>query len=153
MQLIKKVLLLVLCFSLYNPIIVVLAENKSQSPKILTTTLLVNQYNELEKSLEEAIFNADVRRINTLLAADFEERESTQPNSPIPKEKWIKNKLNQPAKKHILIKQMAVRELTNFFIVSYLAVIPKPNEIKFIVDIWQEDGKKSNLLARYSSIV
>jgi len=154
MNRIKKLLCLGLCVYLFNSIHTGIAEN-IPNPKIIipTVTLLVKKYGDLEKSLQEAILQADVKKINTYLSTDFEERKGVDPNSPIPRETWIQT-IKNGSKINRIMQQIAVRDLGNILIVSYLSVMPNKNDENiFIVDAWKIEGEKSELMVRYSSIV
>lgn len=127
------------------------AENLKRIP---TVTLLVKQYADLENNLHQAIVDKNKKMLNEILANDFEERDSHEPNQPIPKEMWINKMINQPHDTY-LMNQIAVRDFDNIRIVSFL-LMPKINEnIKdrplFIVDVWKKTGENHQLLVRYST--
>jgi len=114
---------------------------------IRTVTLSVKKYDQLETVLQTAVENKNLNQINTLLAADFEERNGLNPNSPIPKDDWIANEIKS-TDHHPLINQMAVRTLNQLNIVSYISH-KKNGTSYFIVDVWQQ----AVLLARYTAKV
>lgn len=151
MYTIRKILTVALCVYCLDPINIVFAESThAPSKSIQTVTLLVKKYGDLEKALQAAILQNDMKKINTLLAPDFEERKVDNPNSPIPKEDWINLKLKESNLQSYNIQQIAVRELGNILIVSYLLVSDKNNAI-FVVDVWKRELENSKLMARYSS--
>lgn len=113
-------------------------------------TLLVKKYSELENALQLAITQKDRQKISLFLAPDFEERLAQHPISPIAREDWIHSKLTQKQDTFFHIEQMAVREVGNSMIVSYLLKTTRQKTGQFIVDIWQEKPQYSQLLARYS---
>lgn len=125
------------------------ADSLRKSTPILTVTFLVKKYGELEIQLDNALIKKNTEVIQQLLANNFEERKSSNPISPIPRESWINSNLKKTAKNPLTIRQMAVRELGNIHVASYLAI--KDSTSTFIVDIWKSENNKSQLLARYSS--
>jgi hypothetical protein len=125
--------------------------DESPIKPIRTVTLWVKKYGELETQLNEAIVNHNINKIQPLLSDDFEERKSDNPNSPIPKEEWMKVKMKLASKNPPQIQQMAVRTINNVYIVSYLSTIKDTSKPAFIVDVWKANGAESQLMVRYSS--
>jgi hypothetical protein len=127
----------------------------SESPikPIRTITLWVKEYSELEMQLDEAIANHNLNKIQQFLSDDFEERKGDNPNSPIPKEEWIDVKTKQSTKNIHQIQQMAVRNIENIYIVSYLSSTKEnASQSTFIVDVWKKKGTENQLMIRYSSL-
>lgn len=149
----KKILAIGLCISLFHFTNTAIAENVNQpNIPIPMVTLLVKKYGDLEKSLQIAILQSDFKQINAYLSPDFEERNGDNPNSPVPKEIWIQSEIKKENKEKHFIQQMAVRELDNIFIVSFLSVSRSTlNKDAFIVDVWKRIGIRSELMARYST--
>src|ERR1700730_5823515 len=132
MKVITKILSLGLCALFFSPTKIVFADNQSLK-FIPTVTLLVKKYNDMENMLQDAFIRKDTKKIDSFVAPDFEERKANNPNSPIPRKEWIALKVSQKTDNRV-IRQMAVRELGNIHIVSYLSVEPNNNSSGFIVD-------------------
>lgn len=134
----------------------VLATNTSSNKPIIkrigTVTLFVKKYGDMEMQLDDALATNNTNVIQKLLAKNFEERKSINPNSPIPKEDWINAKIKLASDNYRQIQQMAVRELDNVYIVSYLAIMKNASQPTMVVDIWKNSGPgtDSQLMARYS---
>ena len=149
MKVITTILSLGLCVFLLSPIKIVLADNHS-IPFVPTVTLLVKKYYDMENILQAALMQKDTKKIDSLLAPDFEERKANNPNSPVPRKDWIALKLKHKDENNHVIRQMAVRELGNNYIVSYLSVTSNNDSSMFIVDVWKKSANSNVLMARYS---
>lgn len=121
------------------------APTASESKPVPTVTLLVKQYGELEIELQQAIKINDTKKINQLIANDFEAYNSN--NQPISQSTWLRLSRENT---NTRIEKVIVREFNDLRIVSFLltsANKSRPNAT-FIVDVWKENAKRT-LKARY----
>jgi hypothetical protein len=146
MHSIRKLLLLCACTFLLFP---AYASAELHTTKVTTTTLLVQKYSALEGKLQDALLLGDTNTINNLLYQTFEERRGYNPNDPIPRSDWIDANIKKSNSR--VMRQMAARDLVNIIIVSYLLLKPDNTENIFVVDVWTNNGAKSQLITRYSS--
>lgn len=118
--------------------------------KIPTVTFLVKKYYNLELSINNSFSYENNAEVNSFLAADFEVRNAEAPNHPIPRAAWLA--ANAIVKEKATITQMAVRELGEIRIVSFILISEKnPDKKYFVVDIWKSKDMHDQLMARYIS--
>jgi hypothetical protein len=114
-------------------------------------TILVKKYYAQETQLMQAINEKNMKYIEMTLADNFEERKGNHPINPIPRDLWISQQY-EIANNKLSPRQMAVRELGDLMIVSFVLISTQEQTPKsFIVDIWKEKNNTSLLMARYTS--
>lgn len=144
-----------LMLGLFASFISIQSDASENTLRIPTVTILVKQYADLENNLQQAILNNNKKALNEMLANDFEERDGSNPNNPIPKEMWINKMLSQQHSMYRM-EQIAVRDFGNIRMISFLLIPKQPNKQidnkgLFIVDVWQNTDEHNQLLIRYST--
>ncbi len=130
-----------------------------QSRRIVTTTRLVARFSELEERLAAAIKRKDESALNNLLSDDFDQWTPAPPGDPIPREDWLSSVLAGFTLDSFSIRQMAVRSLDKFQLVSFvlsrkaLCHGTDCSADAFIIDLWQEQAGGPRLVARYEALL
>jgi hypothetical protein len=129
--------------------------NTTRIPQLTRT---VKIFSELETELIDALKTNNQEKLKSLLAEDFEMRQASKPDSPIPYADWLKNSLAEASSYTADIKQMSVHDLKQTAIVNFLWLPASDNgqvplEKFFIVDIWRQNGKNWQLAIRYLSSI
>ncbi len=118
------------------------APTRSNVPVI---TRLVQSFLAQEESLIEALRARDRARLDNLLAADFEQRDGTQPGTPVPRAEWLDASLQEATQYEVQVSQMAVHDLGADAVVSFVW------QNSAIVDVWRRRGENWELAIRYAS--
>ncbi len=135
------------------------ASAQSAPRRIVTTTRLVAQFSDLEEQLAAAIKRKDEAAVKKLLSDDFDQWTPAPPGDPIPRDEWLHSVLNASTLESFRIRQMAVRPLDKFELVSFVLsrkAICRGRDCSgdaFIVDLWQQQGAAPRLLSRYEAPV
>ena len=118
-----------------------------QRTRAVTMTRFVRVFTDLEYDLIDALRAEDKPALDKLLAADFEQRESTRPAEPVARDEWIKSsetKLPGIAQ----MSAMAVHDRGEHAIASFRLRLAE-REL-FVVDVWRRKTADSyELVTRY----
>jgi hypothetical protein len=131
------------------------ADEATPESRIPTVTRWVKLFTELESSLAASIKAGDEAGLQKLLADDFELRTGSMPASPTPRAEWIRSLLLRHDVAYS-IEQMAVHDLGNHAVVSFVEKSASGSEAKvapniFVVDVWKRSGNDWKLAIRYAS--
>lgn len=129
---------------------------RAQAPdhgKIVTVTRMTNLFWQREKELRDALRNKDDKALEKLLAADFEQRDSSQPGQPLPRAEWLK--LKAPSVDSWM-DQTAVHDFSDTAVVSFafdepVSGRPGKRSVRMLVDVWRKAGQDWQLAVRYQS--
>ncbi len=120
-----------------------------RSPRVVTTSRLVQIYAGLEAELNTALQKHDTAAIDRLLSDDFEARFPDPDKYPMPREDWLAKNTgttNGPA----TLRLFAVKDLGSSRVVSF--IMSHASGDSFVVDVWQDAGNGSwQLIERYAS--
>jgi len=124
--------------------------------RIPQLTRTVKMFSELEVELIDALKNNNQDKLKSLLAEDFEMRQASKPDNPIPSAEWLKNSLAEASTYTVNIGQMSVHDLKQTAIVNFLWFPASDNGQEplskvFVVDVWRQGGKNWQLAIRYIS--
>jgi hypothetical protein len=142
------IFLLLTCVTTVNS-----APISGNNPRILQLTRTVKIFSELETELIDALKTNNQDKLKGLLAEDFEMRQASKPDNPIPYADWLKNSLAEASNYTADIKQMSVHDLKQTAIVNFLWLPADNGQVFFIVDIWRQNGKNWQLAIRYLSSI
>src|SRR6266571_4257361 len=81
---------------------------------------------------------------------DFELRTSAGPGRPVPRAEWIRQSLAAPGPASSP-SQMAVHDLGDTAVVSFLDRAAANRAQIFVVDVWRRDGAEWKLAIRYAA--
>jgi hypothetical protein len=110
-------------------------------------TRLVQQFDGLEKDIIVALKTNNQSALHQLVADDFEARMSYAPGSPISRETWLLQSLNQAKNYNVVIGQMAVHDFKQMMVVSFRW------QSLSLVDVWTKEQERWVLKVRYASDV
>ncbi|MGR9000529.1 MAG: hypothetical protein ACU88J_15990 [Gammaproteobacteria bacterium] len=126
--------------------------------KIPSVTRQVKIFSDLEIGLIEALKNRNQLKLDKLVSQDFEMRTAVRPDNPVPYSEWLKNSLTDASGYALDIGSMAVHDLHDTAIVSFLwnpfgdnKQVAMPDI--FLVDVWKRTGLEWKLAIRYASPV
>lgn len=124
-----------------------------QRTRVVTTTRLVTWFHGLEYDLVDALRAAPSSRLDSLLASDFEQRDSRSPGVPVPRDAWLAdNTVRAPGA--VKITDMAVHDRGELAIVSFALQLEGPGQSLFVVDVWRQRAPNNyELVTRYVSDV
>ena len=128
--------------------------------RVVTVSRLVKIFLDQESRLLDALEKRDRAALEALLGDNFEMRLGAKPGMPIPRAEWLDAALaaNAPDVSAYLVEQMAVHEMGNLAIASFLlqaADLAKkgaPPSV-FVVDTWEPVGDSWRLRVRYAAPV
>jgi hypothetical protein len=123
---------------------------------ISTMTRWIKLFYDREEELITALKNKDIKNIDALVAVDFELRGSGAPANPVPRAEWLAKSQTEASAYSSNIEQMAVHELNETAIVSYLWKSSTPSQPGgsqdvFVVDVWKLTNQAWKLAIRYAS--
>src|SRR5262249_53311661 len=124
-----------------------------------TVTRLVQMFTGLETEWMEAARRKDRAALERFLADDYELRTSARPGEPIPPEEWLQTAMDRYNLRSFTIGQMAVRELGDAALVSFLYRQEAELEGRdrsgdfFVVDAWVRTDGVWKVKARYAGPV
>ncbi len=131
------------------------AGDEPAASRIPTVTRTVKIFTELESAISSGVQRRDAAALQKMLSEDFELRVGALPGNPTPRAQWIDGVLSEPFAP-TRIEQMAVHDLGNIAVVSFLAsaaVAGKhdPGKDVFVVDVWKRAADTWQLAIRYAS--
>ncbi|MDD5460268.1 MAG: hypothetical protein PHG00_01340 [Methylococcales bacterium] len=125
--------------------------------KIPSLTRQVKTFSELENDLIEALKSRNQLKLDQLVAEDFEMRTAASPDNPVPYSEWLKTSLEEASAYTFHIGRMAVHDLNENAIVSFVwdSFADNKQGIRnvFLVDVWKKQGVAWKLAIRYASPV
>jgi hypothetical protein len=125
--------------------------------KIPSLTRQVKTFSDLENELIEALKSRNQLKLDQLVAEDFEMRAAASPDNPVPYSEWLKTSLAEASAYTCHIGRMAVHDLNETAIVSFMWNPSADNKQAiqnvFLVDIWKKQGVAWKLAIRYASPV
>ena len=129
-----------------------IATGWGQTPdaRIPTVSRLAVIFTEQEMRLAERIQARDAVGLGALLADDFELRASTRPGQPVPRADWIAQSMKSPTPSGIPT-EMAVHDLGNAALVSFLQPTGRAKPGIFMVDLWRLAGDEWKSAVRYAA--
>lgn len=116
--------------------------------RVPTVSRLVLQFTELEIELAGRLRAHDAEGAGGLLTDDFELRASPQPGRPVPRADWLRQSLASSLPEGAPT-QMAVHDLGDAAVVSFLQPDAGANASLFVVDVWRRDGAAWKLAVRF----
>ena len=122
-----------------------------------TVTRLVQLFTRLETEWMDASRRKDQAALEGFLADDYELRSAARPGQPIPRGDWLQGALNRENLHSFTIGQMAVRELGDVALVSFVyhreIDLGGKNRTAdlFVVDAWLQKDGAWKVKARYAS--
>ncbi len=125
----------------------------------MTTTRLVAEFSDFEARLANAIERRDEAALGRLLSDEFEQWTPAPPGDPIAREDWLHTVLTSFRLDSFQIRQMAVRPLEKWALVSFVLSRKAVCDGRdcsgdlFIVDLWEQHAGAPLLLERYESPV
>jgi hypothetical protein len=126
------------------------AEADTTAPnQIPLLTRLVKLFFGYETQLLDAAKSRDLPSLNKLVDDDFELWAGPTPGVPTPREDWLRESLNDRSEPY-RIEQMAVQDLGQAAVVSYLGRRKSGNNL-FFVDVWTKESGHWKLAVRYLS--
>lgn len=143
LRLVFGIFWLLLCVTNVNS-----APISGNNTRVSQLTRSVKNFSELETELIAALKTNNQDKLKHLLAEDFEMRQASKPDNPIPYADWLKNSLAEASSYSTDIEQMSVHDLNQTAIVNFLWQ-PSTESKFFIVDIWRLNGKNWQLAIRY----
>jgi hypothetical protein len=117
--------------------------------RVPVVTRLVQRFMDFENRLVEAARTKDAAALQGLLSADFELRVGPAPGVPTPREAWLRQSLADRPDTYS-IEQMAVHDLGNFAVVSFLGRRKAGGNL-FFVDVWVNTSDAWKLSIRYAA--
>ncbi|HEV8690081.1 MAG TPA: hypothetical protein VGQ91_07290 [Ideonella sp.] len=125
------------------------APQRVQRTRAVTMTRFVKVFTDLEYDLIDALRADDKATLDRLVSPEFEQRESTRPAEPVPREDWVKaNDTKSPGIANM--NSMAVHDRGELALVSFRLRLQDKDQ--FIVDVWRRKGADAyELLTRYVS--
>jgi hypothetical protein len=125
--------------------------------RVPTVTRLVRLFDGLENEAWDAVHQKDRAALERFLADDFEVRRAASPGVPVPRAEWLGDALGSRDLPSFRLTQMAVRELGEVALVSFL--LQEEPEAQgqarrggsFIVDAWIKMDGGWRLKARYTA--
>jgi Domain of unknown function (DUF4440) len=112
-------------------------------------------FTKLERDWIEAVQKKDKPALDTILAPEFMLRSSGNPENPIPRADWVQSALTSCDIRSFNHRAMAIRALLGVAAVSFVqsqrATIDGKDRSGdyFIVDLWEANGGKWRVFARY----
>ena len=116
-------------------------------------------FTKLERDWLEAVQRKDAVRLDEMLAPEFVQRTSADPEHPVLRADWMQNVLTKYDIRSFSYRAMAIRAFLGVAIVSFVqtqqAVIDgkKRDGDYFVVDLWVANHGKWQVAARYLSPV
>ena len=126
------------------------ATAQAATGRVPTVTRLVKLFTDREMDLAQRIHVGDNAGVEEIVRDDFELRTSTAPGRPIPRAEWIRQSLAAPAPASNP-SQMAVHDLGDTAVVSFLDRADSGAAQIFVVDVWRRDGADWKLATRYAA--
>lgn len=124
------------------------AAQEPQGARIPTVSRLVMLFTQQESRLAERLSARDAAGAGDLLADDFELRAGPEPGRAIPRADWLRQSM-QSAGGVVPPTQMAVHDLGNAAVVSFLQRFKGTKTEVFVVDVWRRAGDEWKLAIRY----
>ena len=128
--------------------------------RVVTVTRLVKIFLDQESRLLDALEKRDRAALEGLLGDNFEMRLGAKPGVPIPRAEWLNAALaaDSPDVSAYLVEQMAVHEMGNLAVASFLLQAAEPAKkgappSVFVVDTWEPAGDSWRLRVRYAAPV
>lgn len=129
---------------------VVMSASSYAADNVVSPTRLVVVFSQLAEELDTAAKQADAGILDKLLAPNFELRIGAMPGNPVPRAAWLRQMRTSPEAK-LALAQMAVHDLGNVAIVSYLNMRAASKNDVYVVDVWKKQDLSWQLAVRYAS--
>ena len=126
------------------------AWGQTPDARIPTVSRLVVMFTEQEMRLAERINARDAVGLSALLTDDFELRAGARPGQPVPRADWIGQSMKSPASTGTPT-EMAVHDLGDAALVSFLQPYGRAKAGIFVVDLWRLVGDEWKLAVRYAA--
>jgi hypothetical protein len=126
------------------------ASGQTPDGRIPTVSRLVVLFTQQEMRLAERLRARDAAGVEALLTDDFELRASGRPGRPVPRANWIAQEMKSSAAT-TAPTEMAVHDLGNAAVVSFLQPSGSAKAGAFVVDLWRRDGEEWKLAVRYQA--
>ena len=126
----------------------VAAAQTPETSRVPTVSRLVMQFTERESELAARLRAGDAEGAGRLLTDDFELRAGPQPGRPVARDDWLRQSVRSPGPT-TTPTQMAVHDLTETMMVSFLQSAAGGSASVFVVDVWRRAGADWKLAIRY----
>jgi ketosteroid isomerase-like protein len=152
-------ILFLIAWGVAGPLVHAQAPPTGRAPGGPTVTRLVQMFTGLETEWMDAARRRDKAALERFLADDYELRISSLPGEPIPREEWLQAAMNRYNLRSFTIGQMAVRELGDAALVSFLYSQEADVEGRdrsgdfFVIDAWVQKDGVWKVKARYAGPV
>jgi hypothetical protein len=108
------------------------------------------QFTQQENRLAERLAARDAAGAGDLLTDDFELRAGPAPGRAIPRADWLRQSMQSPSGA-ASPTQMAVHDLGNAAVVSFVQRFESTKVNLFVVDVWRRVGDEWKLAVRYAA--
>ncbi len=113
-------------------------------------------FGKLERDWGLAAEKKDLTSLNAIIAAEFIERDATDPEHPVTRESWLQERLTNYNLDPLQIRSMTIRAFLGSAVVSFVqrekASQPsRGNDEYLIVDLWIVNHGKWQVASRFSS--
>jgi hypothetical protein len=157
----KRAILLAVLLSVAMPVV---AQRKRQAEDVKSeeersasdARSFMELFGKLERDWGLAAEKRDLVSLNAIMAAEFVERDATDPEHPITRENWLQERLTNYNLDPLQIRSMTIRAFLANAVVSFVQK-EKANQASrgsdeyLIVDLWIVNHGKWQVASRFSS--